>query len=351
MAKKNSAMKKLVAAAAMLGVSTTMLSGATYAWFTMSREVEVQNIQMTATVPEDLQISVGVITAGKSLNDSDSYVVDATTAPTDPNMWSNTLDVSQYYTMGKIIPASSTTGANIFFTPDATAVGKTVKTDGSGAQYIMAANGLVAQTGSGTYMTTLHANVASDTWLASGYTPASTFNTTNDDGYYVDVPVWLRTSSDDNIALSVSAYTKKQDDTKANSGATVELFKAARVVVLDPTGTTSNTGGSLATSKIIALKADSYTGASVLDYYGREVTDGAVKSAGYYNVDGSGTIYGPIEKYDAGNPVVTVPGSSTNEYGEGKLVYVRVWLEGEDRECWNQNAGQNFSINLMFEKI
>ena len=30
-----------------------------YAWFTMSREVTVENIQMTATVPEDIQISLG----------------------------------------------------------------------------------------------------------------------------------------------------------------------------------------------------------------------------------------------------------------------------------------------------
>ena len=32
-----------------------------YAWFTMSREVEVNNIKMTATVPEDIQISLGTI--------------------------------------------------------------------------------------------------------------------------------------------------------------------------------------------------------------------------------------------------------------------------------------------------
>ena len=30
-----------------------------YAWFTMSREVEVTGIKMTASVPEDLQISLG----------------------------------------------------------------------------------------------------------------------------------------------------------------------------------------------------------------------------------------------------------------------------------------------------
>ena len=41
--------------------------------------------------------------------------------------WSNTVDVSAYYGFGKLIPASSITGENIIFTPDASGVGKTVK--------------------------------------------------------------------------------------------------------------------------------------------------------------------------------------------------------------------------------
>ncbi len=85
----------------------------------MSREVEVTGIKMTATVPEDLQISAGIIT--NRLNDTDSFLTGdgAAAAPTDPNMWSNTLDISQYYTIGRLIPASSSSGTNIFFTPDA----------------------------------------------------------------------------------------------------------------------------------------------------------------------------------------------------------------------------------------
>ena len=51
----------MIPAIAMLTVSAMTLASSTYAWFTMSREVEVQNIQMTATVPEDIQISLGKI--------------------------------------------------------------------------------------------------------------------------------------------------------------------------------------------------------------------------------------------------------------------------------------------------
>ena len=51
---KSSAKKKLLPAAAMLTTSAVMLSTSTYAWFTMSREVEVTGISMTATTPEDI---------------------------------------------------------------------------------------------------------------------------------------------------------------------------------------------------------------------------------------------------------------------------------------------------------
>ena len=63
--KKSSSIKrKLIPATAMLVASAMALASSTYAWFTMSREVEVQNIQMVATVPEDIQISLGHNDAG-----------------------------------------------------------------------------------------------------------------------------------------------------------------------------------------------------------------------------------------------------------------------------------------------
>ena len=57
--RKGNNAKKILPAAGMLALSASMLATSTYAWFTMSREVEVNNIQMTATVPEDIQISLG----------------------------------------------------------------------------------------------------------------------------------------------------------------------------------------------------------------------------------------------------------------------------------------------------
>ena len=139
--KKSSAMKKLVPATGMLLVSAIMLTTSTYAWFTMSREVEVQNIQMTATVPDDMQISIGKIgSAADTASTSEDYslakstgiLVNTSGTVADPRNnvandaldWSNTVDISKYYQFGKLIPASSTNGVNVFFTPDSAGGGR-----------------------------------------------------------------------------------------------------------------------------------------------------------------------------------------------------------------------------------
>ena len=63
MKKKNSAKKRLVAAVAMLALSSASLFGSTYAWFTMNKEVTVQNMQVQAKADQGLLINE-VATAG-----------------------------------------------------------------------------------------------------------------------------------------------------------------------------------------------------------------------------------------------------------------------------------------------
>ena len=65
--KNTSAKKKLIPAVAMLTTSAVMLSTATYAWFTMSREVEVTGIKLTATTPQTIEISLGQATTSNTL--------------------------------------------------------------------------------------------------------------------------------------------------------------------------------------------------------------------------------------------------------------------------------------------
>ncbi|MBR1563068.1 MAG: hypothetical protein IJ645_07660 [Ruminococcus sp.] len=261
MTKKNtSSKKKLLPAAGMLALSAAMLSSATFAWFTMSREVEVQNIQMTATVPEDIQISLGAIGSASdstSLAKNTGYLTaGSVSGVTDPGTtvynWSNTADISHYYTFGRLIPASSTTGENIYFTPDANGVGKTIKDT---AKFYIAAtkNAATAENATGVggtsttdkLNTTAHLNTA-DAW-ANGGTRSTAWNATHDDGYYVDIPVWFRTSSVNGAELSVKAYVVDQANPNAttNSAAKTdgkELYKAVRVSVLESDGSATADG-------------------------------------------------------------------------------------------------------------
>lgn len=50
-------MKKLIPALAMLIVSALVMSSASFAWFTMNRTVETNNMNVTVVAPDNLMIS------------------------------------------------------------------------------------------------------------------------------------------------------------------------------------------------------------------------------------------------------------------------------------------------------
>lgn len=426
---KNSAKKKLIPAVAMLTTSAVMLSTSTYAWFTMSREVEVTGLNMTATVPEDIQISLGTIgnapdsaetnENGKSLANSSGVLVyaDGKTSASDGNVkaptniwdWSNTADISAYYNFGKMIPASSTTGENIYFTPDASGVGKTV--DGQ-AVYYAAALSNAAQTdtstdettGNNNYRTSLYAYTSEEadgdktTKTFTGYKQSSAWNVTNDDGYYIDIPVWIRSSATTDINLKVDGYVLPKTGTTLVSTADVELYKAVRVAILNGDNVAQGASGTdvgkpVQANNIINLldawdtskgknaddpnKYDSIVGFAnpyssslngIIDsklYNTRnsisENTFYAVSGLGTKKTNNAGVDYypGKYDTYNAynsatsdSNSVATLtPPSAGQEYGTAKKIIIRVWLDGEDEQCWNQNAGQDWSISLKFSKI
>lgn len=462
--KKNSSIKKrLVPATAMLVASAMALASSTYAWFTMSREVEVNNIKMTATVPEDFQISLGKLavtgtptsevteaqSATYSLGSSTGVLYAASgsvagdglaTAPANTWDWSNSADISAYYDFGRLIPASSYDGTEIYFTPDASGVGKTVK---GTANYIKATNKLATVADANTtanatnanYKATLHAltntrdaATGADNWATVGtgaYKQADKYNVTNDDGYYVDIPVWIRTSSNAAVNLSVDGYvlpgSLNTGENASNKETDLELYRAVRVAILDgetvdanaTTGAVACTAGdpAVATAKNIIPLKDAWdttatvsegtysaitakanvwaaTNVSILDSINLNQTVGsqtraaALSLTGDFsktNADGGAlagvsalgtqqtasdgvttyipgtyTVYNALVPTSGTTPdaVATIAGSTTGgQYGAAKKLIIRVWLDGEDAECWNDNAGQDWAISLKFSKI
>lgn len=324
----------------------------------MSREVEVNNIQLTATTPEDIQISLGTISGHgdtTSLAKNTGYLTASegkATVPTSDYDWSNTADISHYYSFGKLIPASSDTGESIFFTPDANGIGQTVKTD---AKYYTAVSGTTV---TDNYNATSHINTATE-WTPSG---AVGWNSTNDDGYYIDIPVWFRTSSTKGANLSVKAYVVDKNEItgfgKDDSGSVTdkELYRAVRVAILTPAGAkAAASGGNLlpvADGNATGI-TDPYAGTSVLDWYTATSTSGttpAVAHGGAISAVASevATYNANPAVYTAGTKVATVPAGTGQKYGNPTQIIVRVWLEGEDPDCYNETAGQDWSISLKF---
>lgn len=396
--KRRGVAAKLIPATCMLLVSATALVSSTYAWFTMSREVEVKNIKMTATVPSDLQISLGEIVShadGTAVGDG-TYNLAASTGvlkvdngavvnpadqdDDDPYDWSNTADISAYYDFGKLMPAGSTNGTNVFFTPDAAGLGRDLK---DGAASYQAATNLIPSAestagtggGSGNLNTTAHVYTSSEksdanthTWTTTGdtkYTPASSWNNTNSDGYYVDIPIWLRTSSTTDKDVYVTGYIKDGSNDAATSDSdSDELYKAVRVAIL-----TTETGEGVTTNKgcidLVGFASDvtpSYpantlaSGTSLIDSAIANSTQGfdsgihALKATGSLAATNKNTTYGTVDINTAvsDKKIGTLVAKTTAQYGAEKKFVIRVWLEGDDTNCWNPNAGQDWSISLKF---
>lgn len=419
--KKNSATKKLIPAAGSLLISAAMLSTSTYAWFTMSREVEVQNIQMVATTPEDIQISLGKVykdNACAAASDSESFTlgggtgwlkavsgeaeaprgvtVSGTTYTADDHDeldWSNIADISAYYEFGKLIPASSHNGVNVFFTPDAAGAGRTLNAQ---AKFYQAAAGLTPYkwkdttdgfTSAGTgasAQATAHiygddkTDATTHTWgdynsttNADGYKKSTEWNVTNDDGYYIDIPVWLRTSSTETTNIYVSGYVTSQGTTNPDED-TDDLYKAVRVAILTDAGAADQ--GCLALADGLDKYIDPVTGQAThaAKFPTTAGTTGILDSLNYNNRHEAVTsgIYGVSDTTNAANgnytdvghtalvvndggtgkQVATLNPGNGAEYGASTKLIIRVWLEGEDENCWNENAGQNWNIALKFSK-
>ena len=323
--KNTSAKKKLIPAVAMLTTSAVMLSTATYAWFTMSREVEVTGIKLTATTPQTKEVSHGKATAGATITSK----TEATEPGDDEKLWSNKAATSSVYaSFGKLIPASSTDGTNLYYTTKAKENGKSVDITGANA-----------------FTQATENNNAGWTFQTAGASSETESNLTADtkgEGYYLDIPVWFRTTNVEDVKLGVDVTVT--DPNAADDNTKGDLYKATRVAFLTSDKTTANgvflgaeTDVDNGYYKKKAVRAN--TGTSENDYYGTVTVAKEVTA----NTAGQVTNSDSTEVAN-----VTGVGTGKTGYSTPAKYYIRVWLEGEDVNCWNVNAGQSFNVDLKF---
>jgi len=97
--KKNSASKKLFSAVAMLTCSAVMLSTATYAWFTMNKEVRVTGMEVKTQVGDSLLIATSTAGTGKAADSTfQNGLHQAVYGLVNPVSTINASDTSFYYT-------------------------------------------------------------------------------------------------------------------------------------------------------------------------------------------------------------------------------------------------------------
>lgn len=309
-----SAIKRIIPAVAMFALSAVMLTSSTYAWFTMSKEVNMTGLSMSATANSGMEIALA------SVNDSGG-ISDAHPGDTDAEKgWTSSVVVGQYYSdIGKLRPASSTNGERLFYATDASDRGTTannykeiVLTDNSN-NYNMA-------------VVTKRNQLSTNTDITS----------TGDVGYYVDIPVYLRTNKTGGEAESIYCKMKiqKMDDAgNISASESDDLYKAVRIAFIKSDG--SSTG------KIFGVDDTYYNGGAAND-------EGEGKRGSVTVEKSCVTVTGAFTDINGEDTGLTISPAAAGET-HGHLDFkVRVWIEGESFYCSDSTAGQGWNIDLAF---
>jgi hypothetical protein len=308
--KKNpSARKKLLSAIAMLTVSAVTLSTATYAWFTMNKEVTVQGMQLKTKVSGNLLIS-------------ETNASDAT--------------YGQFLVQGRsglLEPVSTATGANgsFYYTVDAKADGSKLHAASNPYQYKL------YNEGSGATDTTYSKKTYYDSTFNSTYgiTPSgSQFGTAYG---YMDYDFYLKATGDGtNSDIVLKTCDLSYNNAAIASGTTTDIDKAWRIAVFAVETSAETTGVSA-----LASGATNRVGNIM-----------SLANAEYF---ASGAVVGTGDNYQT----VTLNGNDGQVIGSVGLgetkyykVTVRIWLEGQDTSCKSETyadlTNNAWQLNMEF---
>lgn len=300
-AKKNSKARKLLPALAMLTVSAISLSSATYAWFTMNKEVQVKGLAMRTKVSSNLLIS--------SNNEEGSYKAD-------------TLIEGRQALLEPVSSNSANTG-DFFYTLDASENGsKAHAITGTGAvaynSYNENATGNATAAAAGKYK---HDAAFNEQY---GITPAaSDFGTAYG---YIDYVFYLKatgTVDGQEIRMTKCDLDMATDATNPSYGNLGTGDNAWRVAMFATPLTDAQAGiGNSGTGSSVGQidpAASGQTAKCILK----------TSSAAYFNDTAVDTASTKASVTTGSGLIGTIDSGETKYY----KVLVRVWLEGEDTSC------------------
>ena len=336
----------------LLAASFVVLIGVlTMAWFASNTKVNGTNMSVITQVPDGVKISLGHLKSTDNIHfaidfdENDAIKLPVTSNDKD---WFSEIDISNYYSFGRLVPASSVSGEQIWYTADAKGNGRKLKSTRTfyRADITPGANATA-------HAISYDASNDIESWEAESFVD---WNETNDDGYYIDVPVWFMTDSGSTVDLTVRGYVTDQggqvasDGNNDGTGYVEKLYKSTRVAILDMSLNAANTSSEC--GNIIPL-LNGENGNSILDsknYTNQNTLYGVI------NDGPTGWKYSTYTAYstshsseqDDSQTIVYHPVVSLNQSSSPKKYVIRIWIDGDDRDCWNATAGQNWKIYLVF---
>jgi hypothetical protein len=307
---KKKTSKKIAAAFSMFALSAAMLGTATYAWFTMNKEVTVQNLSVQAKAEGGLLISeTQGYTAADVWDDSANTTaeVDGAKVALYPTSTANT--GAWYHATSKT--ATNAAGATAANTPSA------LKADGY-TTLTLASNQLQAAAAG--------ANGKKDVY----YVDSGTSGYDADDAkYYLKYTYYLKTSTEGTTSLGLNSGDQNVNISVVHvSGNTTstELNKALRVGI--------EIGGKFYIFAPISGATTSYY-----------VNAGATATTA---IDSSASSHAAPMTVATG--LTSLPGNKAN----GTPVYVYMWYEGEDANCKSDNITatlDELTVDLEFKLV
>lgn len=314
--KNHSVLRKLIPAAAMLATSAVMLSTATYAWFTMNKQVEMTGLNLSATAGEGMEISLAAVSSSNAIT-FEGAAFDGNHPKDDPvneTGWKSAVNVGNYYSdIGKLKPASSVDGENFYDAKDASNSGQEASVF---EQITLGQEKMSALSKRATFN-------AGETTIESNGTA----------GYYVDIPVHIRTSKvkPSDLETTGDLYCKMIINSNVPSD---ELYNAVRVAFIPVTSATGSV------TKIFGVDDTYYKPGTAVN---SASTRGAVTVVKDFVTDT--TPYATGVGVDSG---LKIPyAADAGEYGHLDFI-ARVWLEGESTSCLDSTAGQSWNISFKF---
>ena len=284
----------------MVVIATMLLAYSTYAWFTVTRTVKAQGIELSVTTSNDIQISL--------------------TGGSDVTEWSDTVTINMKDVVKSQLPEFDTE-----------------------TFYLLPASSFSAFKDQ--IFTTTRAMTDGSAYADTVFNPAHTVvkNQEAYEGHYIDIPLFFRTGWDEDIAIYlikeingvVATYIIPVNNVS-------NIAKTVRVAFLNVDRNETSFGGDNTEPLVYANADHGETPYVINDEYPNSEGGKLAPEYMLFNTDTKMSIKPVLNLTHA-----VYDSSGTVSYTVSEMI-VRIWIEGQDSNCVAAIGGKSFSVGIGF---